>query len=142
MIALEPIGFVRHQAASVPRHWSVSEVQGRLEIEPRYAPGLADIRTGQRIVVLFHFDRSPAFTPDELAQRPPHRDRALGVFSICSPIRPNPLGLSVLEVLRVEDHTVHVRGLDMYDQTPLLDIKPHIEVARECPSYADEADGQ
>jgi tRNA-Thr(GGU) m(6)t(6)A37 methyltransferase TsaA len=142
MIALEPIGFVRHQAASVPRHWSVSDVEGRLEIAPRYAPGLADIRTGQRIAVLFHFDRSPAFTPDALTQRPPHRDRALGVFSICSPIRPNPLGLSVLEVLRVEDHTVHVRGLDMYDQTPVLDIKPHIEVARECPSYADEADGQ
>jgi tRNA (Thr-GGU) A37 N-methylase len=47
----------------------------------------------------------------------------MGIFSICSPVRPNPIGMSVLEVLAVEGNTVHVRGLDMRDGTPILDIK-------------------
>ena len=133
-IVFHPIGRVRHAAASVPRHWSVSDVEGELVIDPAYAPGLADVRVGQRIVVLFHFDRSPVFTPERLVQRPPHRDRELGVFSICSPRRPNALGLSVLEVLGVDSGTVRVRGVDMFDGTPIIDLKPWITGDHDCPS--------
>lgn len=93
---------------------------------------------GQRIVVLFHFHRSPAFSPDMLCQTPPHRDGPLGVFSICSPKRPNAIGLSVLEVLEKEGSRVRVRGLDMIDGTPILDIKPHIENRHDCPSDTGE----
>jgi tRNA (Thr-GGU) A37 N-methylase len=58
----------------------------------------------------------------------------MGVFSICSPVRPNPIGMSILEVLGVEDATIHVKRLDMLDGTPILDIKPYIEDRRDCVS--------
>lgn len=139
-VVMRPIGFVRTEAKEIPRHWSVSTVEGRLEIDPVYAGALSDIRPGDRIMVLFHFDRSPAFDPARhLRQTPPHRKGPLGVFSICSPVRPNPVGLSVLDVLDVQGPVIHVRGLDMFDATPILDIKPYIEEKRDCPSYSGEA---
>ena len=57
---------------------------------------------------------------------PPHRTESRGVFSLCSPIRPNPIGMSVLEVLGVERNRIHVKRVDLLDGTPILDIKPYI----------------
>jgi len=125
-IELKPIGYVRTEATELPRHWSVSEVEGRLVIEPQYQTGLKDIEPGQRLVVLFHFHRSPDFTPERLVQTPPHRNAGLGVFSICSPVRPNPLGMSVVRVLSINDNVITVKGIDMLDGTPILDLKPYI----------------
>ncbi len=133
-IVFRPIGRVCHKASGVPRHWSVSDVEGELIVDPCYTAGIIDINPGERIVVLFHLHRSAPFEPTLLRQRPPHRDRELGVFSICSPRRPNPIGLSVLDVLAVEDNRIRVRGLDMFDETPILDIKPFVSAASECPS--------
>ncbi len=121
-IELRPIGFVRTDAEVLPRHWSVSEVE--------YSEGLRGIRPGQRIVVLFHFHRSPRFSPEFLRQTSGQDGREAGVFSLCSPIRPNPVGMSVFEVLGVRDANVEVRRLDALDGTPILDIKPHIEDGR------------
>ena len=126
-ITFTPIGTVRTDADTLPRHWSVSDVEGILEIRPEYHDGLADIRTGQKIVVLFHFHKSPSFSPGLLKQTPRHRNQTLGVFSICSPRRPNAIGLSVVEVLSKEAGRIRVRGIDMVDGTPILDLKPHIE---------------
>jgi tRNA-Thr(GGU) m(6)t(6)A37 methyltransferase TsaA len=126
-IEFEPIGFVKTAVEKIPRHWTVSEAEGTIVIREEYAGGLKDIKAGQRIVVLFYFHQSPRFTPDFLVQKPPHRNERFGVFSICSPIRPNPIGMSVLEVLGLEGGTVHVKGLDMLDGTPVLDIKPVTE---------------
>lgn len=131
MIVMEPIGVVRTAAGKVPRHWTVSDVEGTLVIDERYREGLRNIQSGQRIVVLFHFDKSPPFSSDMLVQKPPHRKEALGVFSICSPRRPNPIGLSIVDVLNVDDSGIHVRGIDMIDGTPILDIKPHILKAED-----------
>jgi tRNA-Thr(GGU) m(6)t(6)A37 methyltransferase TsaA len=125
-ICFNPIGYLRTDCTDIPRHCSVSEVEGYLEIMPEYSEGLAGIRAGQRVVVLFHFDRSPPFTPELLRQKPPHRQRATGVFSICSPRRPNPIGLSVLRVLEVKCCRIKVAGVDMLDRTPILDIKPYV----------------
>jgi tRNA-Thr(GGU) m(6)t(6)A37 methyltransferase TsaA len=129
---------VRTKAETLPRHWSLSEVEGTLEIEARYAEGLRDIQPGQRIVVLFYFHKSPEFDPQFLVQTPPHKDRSFGVFSICSPRRPNPIGLSIVTVGKVVGNTIEVKGLDMLDGTPILDIKPHIEGKQECPSWNGE----
>ncbi len=126
-VMLAPIGCVRHQAAEVPRHWTVSDLEGELELLPPYEAGLADITPGERIIVLFVFDRSAPFTPDLLKQETRHSKQIKGVFSICSPMRPNPIGLSVLDVLAVEGCRVRVRGLDMFDGSPILDIKPAFE---------------
>ncbi|MDQ3377298.1 MAG: tRNA (N6-threonylcarbamoyladenosine(37)-N6)-methyltransferase TrmO [Actinomycetota bacterium] len=125
-IELTPIGLVRVEAEEVPRNWRRSELEGMLVIDDEYSEGLADIEPGQRIVVIFNFHRSPEFSAELLRQTPPHTGRQTGIFSICSPVRPNPVGMSVLEVLEVEGGTVRVRGLDMLDGTPILDIKPYI----------------
>ena len=129
-IELRPIGFVRTDAEVLPRHWSVSEVEGTLVIDEEYLEGLRGIGPGQRIVVIFHFHRSPRFSPEFLRQTSGQDGREAGVFSLCSPIRPNPVGMSVLEVLGVRDANVDVRRLDALDGTPILDIKPHIEDGR------------
>jgi tRNA-Thr(GGU) m(6)t(6)A37 methyltransferase TsaA len=137
-IKMHPIGFVRTDAQLVPRHWTLSDVKGRLVIDDRYRKGLKDIRKDQRIVVIFHFHRSPTFTSEFLQQTPPNRKEELGVFSICSPRRPNPIGMSVLKVLEVRDNVIYVQGLDMIDGTPVLDIKPYIEDKHSCPSFEGE----
>ena len=133
-VVLHPIGVVRTDCKKLPRHWTCSDVEGELVIDERYEQGLCDIKEGDRIVVLFHFHKSPPFSPEMLRQTPPHRNRKLGVFSICSPRRPNPLGLSVLRVLQVNGCTLLVKGLDMIDGTPILDIKPFVTAPEHCPS--------
>jgi tRNA-Thr(GGU) m(6)t(6)A37 methyltransferase TsaA len=127
-LELKTIGVVWTNAEDIPRHWSVSDIEGTLDIDAEYAEGLRDIEPGQRIVVLFHFDRSPAFTRNELIQTSGDTKKETGVFSTCSPVRPNPIGMSVVKVLAIRDSRIDVCGLDMLDGTPILDIKPHIEV--------------
>lgn len=125
-IEIEPIGYVRTDAEDVPRHWTISDVEGTLVVNEKFLKGLKDIEVGQQIVVLFNFHKSRKFSDDLLIQHPPHKDRPMGVFSICSPKRPNPIGLSVVEVLAVTGSEIHVKGIDMLDGTPILDIKPNV----------------
>jgi tRNA (adenine37-N6)-methyltransferase len=136
-VTMKPIGVVRTDADQVPRHWTVSDVKGTLVIDKKYQKGLKDIQDGQQIVVIFHFHKSPGFTPDLLVQQPPHRNEKRGVFSICSPRRPNPVGMSVLDVLCVEDNVIYVQGLDMIDGTPILDLKPVVKDKYSCPSCSE-----
>ena len=126
-IELRVIGFVRTDTEELPRHWSISDVEGTLVIDEEYSEGLRDIEGGQRIVVIFHFHRSPGFSSDLLRQTSGHTGREMGVFSTCSPIRPNPIGMSVVEVLGIRGANIDVRRLDMLDGTPILDIKPYVE---------------
>ncbi|MFO8033469.1 MAG: tRNA (N6-threonylcarbamoyladenosine(37)-N6)-methyltransferase TrmO [Desulfohalobiaceae bacterium] len=123
-----PIGTLHTPAQEIPRHWSVSQVKGEIEIDPAYAQGLQDIAPGQHIVVIFVFDRSHPFVLRNLVQKPPHKNEELGVFSTCSPRRPNPIGMSVLQVLEAQGCKLLVQGVDMLDKTPILDIKPYIEL--------------
>jgi len=120
----KPIGYVKTDAKELPRHWSYSDVEGELVIYPEYQKGIKDIKSGDKIVVIFCFHKSPPFSTDKLIQKPPHKDTPKGVFSLCSPYRPNPIGLSVLDVLEVKDNVIKVRRIDMFDGTPILDIKP------------------
>jgi tRNA (adenine37-N6)-methyltransferase len=136
-VTMEPIGVVHTDADQVPRHWTVSDVKGTLVIDEKYQKGLKDIKAGEQIVVIFHFHKSPDFTPDLLVQQPPHRNEKRGVFSICSPNRPNPVGMSVSDVLRVDHNVIYVQGLDMLDGTPILDLKPFVKDKYSCPSYKE-----
>jgi len=129
-IELEAIGFVRTGAQDLPRHWSVSDVEGTLVIEEEYSEWLRGLEPGQRIVVIFHFHRSPGFSDRYLRQKSGEHGRGMGVFGLCSPIRPNPIGMSIVEVLGIREARIDVRRLDMLDGTPILDIKPHIEDTR------------
>ncbi len=123
-VSMAPIGFVRTAADPPPHGYSVSDREGTLALDEAYREGLEGIRPGQRITVLFHFHLSPPFAPRLLRQKSWHRAAETGVFNLCSPVRPNPIGLTVLEVLGVDGSRVRVRGIDMLDGTPILDIKP------------------
>jgi tRNA-Thr(GGU) m(6)t(6)A37 methyltransferase TsaA len=138
-IILKAIGTVHTDADTVPRHWTVSDVKGKLVIDEQYRKGLKDIHAGQQIVVIFHFHKIPAFTSGLLIQRPPHRNEDLGVFSTCSPRRPNPVGMSVLDVLAKDGNIIHVQGLDMLHETPILDLKPFVTDKNSCPSFGEDS---
>jgi len=81
-----------------------------------------------RLVVIFHFHRSPDFSAGLLRQTSGPTGRETGVFGTCSPLRPNPIGMSVLEVLGIRGASIDVKRLDMLDGTPVLDIKPHVDL--------------
>ena len=125
-IEMEPIGFVSTNAETIPRSWSESDVEGTLVIDEAYVEAIRDIKPGQRIYVIFHFHKSPNFTSQFMRIKPPNREEKVGVFSTHSPIRPNPVGLSLLKVLRIAGNVIQVKGLDMLDGTPILDIKPEV----------------
>lgn len=102
--------------------------EGVIEILPELEAGLTDIEGFSHLIVLWVFDRqiSDGNTEFELLAAPPSDDRPHGVFATRSPRRPNPIGLTVVELLRREGRLLHVRGIDMLDETPILDIKPYL----------------
>jgi tRNA (adenine37-N6)-methyltransferase len=127
MINLTPIGHVRTPFTStkeIPKGLGAEhEAEGRLEILPEYAPGLQDVEGFSHLIVIWAFDRSDGF---ELSVTPPSDDRPHGVFATRSPRRPNPLALTIVELLRRDGAMLSVRGVDMLDGTPILDIKPYL----------------
>ncbi len=124
-IELKPIGHVRVETEKPPRSWRSSEVEGDLVIDEAYAEGLANVAPGQRLIVVFNFHESDAFDEGFLTQRPGSAGGGeRGVFSTLSPVRPNPVGVSIVEVTGVDGATLNVRGLDMRNGTPILDLKP------------------
>ena len=123
-IKMKPIGYVSTDAKEIPRSWAVSDLEGALVMDEAYLEGLRDIQPGARIYVIFHFHKSPEFTSEFMRIKPPIREEKLGVFSTHSPFRPNPIGLSILEVTGVEGNVIRVKGIDMLNKTPILDIKP------------------
>lgn len=119
-----------HDPKDVPKGLGAKhEAEGTLEILPEFEAGLADIEGFSHLYVIWVFHRSQGF---ELTAAPPSDNRPHGVFATRSPKRPNPIGLSVVELLRREGTRLHVRGLDMLDGTPILDIKPYLSsIAQE-----------
>jgi len=99
------------------------EAEGVLEISPELETGLTDIEGFSHLIVVWVFDRAEGF---DLLGTPPSDDRPHGVFATRSPRRPNPIALTVVELLRREGTRLHVRGVDMLDGTPILDIKPYL----------------
>jgi tRNA (adenine37-N6)-methyltransferase len=121
---MKAIGYVTTEAKEIPRSWQVSNIEGTLVMDQTYLEGLRDIKPGDRLYVLFHFHKSPEFSDQYMQIKPPLHDKKKGVFSTHSPIRPNPIGMSILEVLGIEATNIRVKGLDMLDRTPIWDIKP------------------
>jgi tRNA-Thr(GGU) m(6)t(6)A37 methyltransferase TsaA len=127
MISMNPIGYVishYKDPKDVPRGLGAKqEAEGVLEIAPEFELGLADIEGFSHLFVIWAFDRSSGY---ELTAAPPSDNRTHGVFATRSPFRPNPIGLTVVSLLRREGARLHVRGIDMLDGTPILDIKPYL----------------
>jgi tRNA (adenine37-N6)-methyltransferase len=127
MFSPQPIGHVRgsyKNTQQVPKGLGAKHnAEGILEILPQFEAGLQDIEGFSHLVVLWVFDRAEGF---ELLASPPADNRQHGVFATRSPQRPNPIGLTTVELVRREGRRLHVRGVDMLDGTPILDLKPYL----------------
>jgi tRNA-Thr(GGU) m(6)t(6)A37 methyltransferase TsaA len=125
MFTSQPIGFVSSpysETSQVPKGLGAKhEADGVLKILPEFAPGLTDIEGFSHLFVIWEFDRARGF---ELLGTPPSDNRPQGVFATRSPRRPNPIGLTIVELRRRAGADLHVRGVDMLDGTPILDLKP------------------
>ena len=122
-----PIGFVSTPykgTTDVPKGLGTThDAEGVITILPDFVLGLTDIEGFSHLIVLWEFDRAQPF---ELLGTPPTDNRQHGVFATRSPLRPNPIGLTVVQLLRRNNADLHVRGVDMLDGTPILDIKPYL----------------
>ena len=127
MFTPRPIGFVNSpykDASQVPKGLGAKhEAEGVLKILPEFEAGLTDIEGFSHVIVLWEFDRSQGF---DLTASPPSDNRSHGVFATRSPLRPNPIALTTVELLHRAGAELHVRGVDMLDGTPILDIKPYL----------------
>lgn len=127
MFTFRSIGSVRspyQDPQEIPKGLGVThKAEGVLEILPEFEAGLTDIEGFSHLILIWVFDRSQGFA---LMGKPPSDNREHGVFATRSPRRPNPIGLTVVELLRRDGSRLHVRGVDMLDRTPILDIKPYL----------------
>lgn len=126
-IEYEPIGVVRSpftRRAGMPIQPSRGRgVQATVELRPEFVPGLADLDGFSHIVLLYHFHRSRGY---DLQVIPFLDTEKRGVFATRAPRRPNPIGLSVVRLRRIEGAVLHIEDVDLLDGTPILDIKPYV----------------
>lgn len=138
VLTLAPIGVVRSglgERVAAPRQpGAAAGLAGTIELAPgrHFEDALADLDGFDRIWVLFWFDRNPGWRPKVLPPRSTTGRK--GVFATRSPHRPNPIGLSVVRLLRVEGLTLHVLDVDMLDGTPVLDLKPYVPYTDAWPA--------
>jgi tRNA-Thr(GGU) m(6)t(6)A37 methyltransferase TsaA len=127
MFEMRAIGFVSSpysETSGIPKGCGAKhEAEGVLEILPEFEGGLTDIEGFSHLFIIWVFHKVEGY---ELLGKPPTDDRPHGVFATRSPYRPSPIGLTVVELIRREGRRLFVRGVDMLDGTPILDIKPYL----------------
>jgi tRNA-Thr(GGU) m(6)t(6)A37 methyltransferase TsaA len=126
-LVYRPIGVIHSplkQPVGAPiQSVAARDVEGVIELFPQYAEGLRDIEGFSHLILIYHFHLSDK---SSLIVRPYLDDETHGVFATRAPARPNPIGISVVRLARVDRTRLHVTGVDILDGTPLLDIKPYI----------------
>ena len=127
MFTPRPIGYAKTPYTNthdIPKGLGAKhDAEGSLEILPEFEAGLADIEGFSHLYIVWVFDRADGF---DLVAHPPSDSRSHGVFATRSPRRPNPIGLSTVELLSRDGWHLRVRGVDMLDGTPILDVKPYL----------------
>jgi len=126
-IKYKPIGVI-HSPFKEPKGTPIQPAgakgtDGIVEIFPEYTEGLKDIEGFSHIILLYHFHLSKE---SALTARPYMDNETHGVFAMRGPSRPNPIGISVVRLVKVEGNMLHIRDVDIVDGTPLLDIKPYV----------------
>jgi tRNA-Thr(GGU) m(6)t(6)A37 methyltransferase TsaA len=126
-IIFRPIGFVRSsftEPRGTPIQPSASrETRGIVELLPQYREGLQDLEGFSHLILLYHFHLTRGFA---LKVKPFLDNQERGVFATRAPSRPNPIGLSIVRLERLEGVRLHIREVDIVDGTPVLDIKPYV----------------
>lgn len=126
-VTYTPIGIVRsghHRPEETPVQPVFARgCDGRAVVRPEFAEGLQDLEAFSHLILIYHLHRaeSPKLVVQPFTDNRPH-----GVFSTRHPRRPNPIGFSVVRLLRIEGTTLHLADVDILDETPLLDIKPYV----------------
>ncbi|MBN2023302.1 MAG: tRNA (N6-threonylcarbamoyladenosine(37)-N6)-methyltransferase TrmO [Pirellulales bacterium] len=125
-IVYRPIGVVRSEHTR-PEETPIQPVfsegcQGRVEVLPEFAAGLRDLDGFSHVYLVYHFHKASA---PRLTVKPFLQDVERGIFATRAPCRPNPIGLSIVRLLRREGRVLFLDGVDVLDGTPLLDIKPY-----------------
>ncbi|NOR10079.1 MAG: tRNA (N6-threonylcarbamoyladenosine(37)-N6)-methyltransferase TrmO [Desulfovibrionaceae bacterium] len=127
MIELKPIGII-HTPFTKPEGMPIQPagaagVHGTVEVFEEYHAGLKDLDGFSHIILLYHFHRSQGFN----LQIVPFMDTQFrGLFATRAPKRPNPIGLSIVQLESIKNGVLHVQNVDILDGTPLLDIKPYV----------------
>jgi tRNA-Thr(GGU) m(6)t(6)A37 methyltransferase TsaA len=127
LITYEPIGVIHsphHQAGKTPIQPIFAQgIAGTAEVFPQYAEGLSDLDGFSHIYLIYHFHQA---APAKLTVRPFVDDTPRGVFATRAPSRPNPIGFSLVRLVRREGRILHLEDVDVLNGTPLLDIKPYV----------------
>ena len=105
-----------------PRNARESDAECTIVLDPRWADGLKGLASASHVIVLYWMDKARR---DLVLQAPRHYREQRGTFALRSPVRPNPIALSVARLVRIEANRLTVVGIDCLDDTPLLDIKPY-----------------
>ena len=126
-IRYKPIGII-HSPYKEPRGVPIQptaahNVEGTVDTFPKYAEGLKDIEGFSHVILVYHFHLSKGFS---LNVKPYLDDRLHGVFATRAPSRPNPIGISIVRLTKVEGNILYIQDVDIVDGTPLLDIKPYV----------------
>jgi len=126
-IKYKPIGVI-HSPFKEPKGTPIQpagaeNIAGTVELFPEYVEGLKDLEGFSHIILIYHFHLSKEVS---LKARPYMDNEARGIFAMRGPSRPNPIGISVVRLVGVEENILHIRDVDIVDGTPLLDIKPYV----------------
>ena len=113
-----------------PKNARESEAVCTVDLDPRYAEGLKNVESCSHLVLLYWMDRAPR---NLVLQAPAHYGVQRGTFALRTPARPNPIAMSVVRLLGIENNKLSVVGLDCLDGTPLLDIKPYFASVDSVP---------
>jgi tRNA (adenine37-N6)-methyltransferase len=126
-IVFRPIGTVHSPFKEPPgtpiQPGAAAGVQGLVEVFPEYREGLADLEGFSHLILLYYFHLAQGFA---LRVKPFLDEQQRGLFATRAPARPNPIGLSIVRLERVEGTRLSIREVDIVDGTPLLDIKPYV----------------
>jgi tRNA-Thr(GGU) m(6)t(6)A37 methyltransferase TsaA len=121
-----PIGIIHSpftQAEGTPIQSARSQAVGRVELYPEFAAGLQDIEGLSHLILLYIFHQSSGY---ELLVKPFLDDRVHGLFATRYPFRPNRIGFSIVHLLERQENELVVEGIDVFDGTPLIDVKPYV----------------
>src|SRR4030043_850248 len=126
-IVYEPIGIIHSPFKDIKgmpiQPTGAKGIAGTIEIYPEFAEGLKDLEGFSHIILIYHFHLSKGYS---LKVKPFMDENLRGVFATRAPKRPNPIGISVVRLVRVEGNILRIENIDIVDGTPLLDIKPYV----------------
>jgi len=122
-IVYRAIGHVENDFDEPAVPYAIRAVESRIVLDPSLTEGLRGLGPGRQIMVIFCFHRSQGFDLLQHPQGDRNRPRR-GVFALRSPRRPNPIGVTVVDLVAVDGNVLRVRGLDAINDTPVLDLKP------------------